>query len=64
MTNQTVYLITRIFSYTFFGYQALFVFDNTANYIYFVKNTLLAKKINLGAGKKQPQMRNRSNNVI
>ena len=46
--DQTVNLITRIFFYIFFDYQALFVFNNATNHLCFAKNTFLAKKMNLG----------------
>ncbi len=54
----------RIFSYAFPNCQALFAFDNVTNHACYTKNTLLAKKMNLGMGRKQPRMRNRFNDII
>ena len=64
MTNQTINLATRIFPYAFPNCQAIFAFDNTANHICYVENTLLAKKMNLGVSRKQSQIRDGFNNAI
>lgn len=52
MTDQIVNLVTQIFSYVFLVYQAFFAFYNSANHVYFIKNTFLAKKINLNISEK------------
>lgn len=57
MTDQTVNLATRIFPYAYPGCQALFAFDNASNHACFAENALLARKMNLGVGGKQPRMR-------
>lgn len=64
MTEQTINLATRIFSYAFSNCQAFFVFDNAANHACYTENTLLAKKINLGVGGKHLRIRNEFNNTI
>ena len=64
MTDQTVNLTTRIFPYAFPDCQALFAFDNAANHACFAENALLAKKMNLGVGGKQPRMRDGFNDAI
>ena len=64
MTNQIVNLVTRIFFYVFSNCQAFFAFDNTTNHTFYAKNTLLAKKMNLGVGEKQLKMRDEFNNAI
>ena len=64
MTDQTVNLATRIFLYAFPGCQALFAFDNASNHACFAEDTLLAKKMNLGVGGKQPCMRKDYNSAI
>lgn len=53
MIDQMVNLATRIFLYTFFNCQTVFVFDNNTNHAYYVKNTLLIKIINLNIDGKQ-----------
>lgn len=63
MTDQTVNLAARIFPYMFPNNQALFTFDNAANHTLFAKNAILAKKINLRVGRKQPWMKNSFNNA-
>ena len=57
ITDQTINLAIRIFPYAFPDCQALFAFDNSANHTCFAENALLAKRINLGLGGKQPRMR-------
>ena len=64
MTDQTVNLATRIFPYVFPNCQALFAFDNATNHAYFAENALQAKKMNLGMGGKQPQIRDGFNDAI
>lgn len=63
MTDQTVNLATWIFPYAYPDCQALFAFDNASNHACFAENALLAKKMNLGVGGKQPQMRDGYNSV-
>ena len=58
MTDQTVNLAARIFPYAFPDCQALFAFDNAANHACFAEDALLARRINLRVGGKQPRMRN------
>lgn len=50
--DQTVNLVTRIFSYRFFDYKAFFTFDNAANHTYFETNSFVAKKLNLDIDRK------------
>lgn len=57
MTDQTINIATRIFPYAFPVCQALFAFDNASNHACFAENALLAKKMNLGTGRKQPRLR-------
>lgn len=57
MTDQTVNIATRIFPYAFPDCQALFAFDNASNHACFAEDALLAKKMNLGTGGKQPRLR-------
>ena len=64
MIDQIVYLSTRIFLYAFPDCQALFAFDNAANHAFYAENALLAKKMNLGVGGKQPRMRDGFNDAI
>lgn len=64
MTDQTVNLATRIFSYAYPNCQALFAFDNASNHACFAENALLAKKMNLGMGGKQPRMKDGFNDLI
>lgn len=64
MTDQTVNLATRIFPYAFSDCQALFAFDNAANHACYAENALLAKKMNLSVGGKQPRMRDGFNDAI
>ncbi len=64
MTDHTVNLRTRIFSYTFLNRQAFFTFDNAVNHACYMENVFLAKKMNLSVDEKQLRMRNRFNNVI
>ena len=64
MTDQKVNLATQNFFYAILDCEAFFAFDNAANYAFFAENAFLAKKMNLGVGKKQARMRNRFNNAI
>lgn len=64
MTDQTINLATRIFPYAYPGCQALFAFDNASNHACFAENALLARKMNLGAGGKQPVMRDGYHSTI
>ena len=50
--DQTINLITRIFSYAFLAYKTLLTFDNTTNYVCFIENALLIKKMNMDIGRK------------
>ena len=63
MTDQTVNLAARIFPYVFPDCQALFAFDNAANHACFAEDALLARRMNLGVGGKQPWMKNGFNNA-
>ena len=63
MTDQTINLAIRIFPYAYPGCQALFAFDNASNHACFAENALLARKMNLGVGGKQPQMRDGFNDA-
>lgn len=47
MIDKIVNFITQIFPYAFFDRQTFFIFDNIANRTCSIKNTVLAKKINL-----------------
>ena len=63
MTDQTINLVTQTFLYIYPRCPTLFVFDNASNHAYFVENTLLTRKMNLSVDEKQPQMRDRFNNI-
>ncbi|CCI41894.1 unnamed protein product [Albugo candida] len=50
-----------IFNAQFLGSQALFAFDNATSHAAFAGDALVAKRMNLGPGGKQPKMRNELN---
>ena len=54
---QTLQIAMPIFQYAFPGCQALFAFDNASNHRYFAPDALLASKIFLNPGGKQPRKR-------
>lgn len=47
MINQIVNLVIRIYFNVFPNFEEFFVYNNIADYTYFVKHTFLLKKINL-----------------
>jgi hypothetical protein len=57
MVDHTLRIALPIFRYAFPGCQALFAFDNAANHCSFKHDALVAHKMNLSPGGKQPKMR-------
>lgn len=57
MVDQAINVALPIFNRAFPGCTALFAFDNAANHCSFAPDALIATKMNLGPGGKQPIMR-------
>lgn len=57
MVEHAVRVALPIFRYAFPGCQALFAFDNASNHCSFSENALVASRMNLNPGGKQPVMR-------
>lgn len=57
MVKQTL-AVARLFNFIFPQCQGLFAFDNAASHSAFSPDALVASKMNLRAGGKQPKMRN------
>jgi hypothetical protein len=56
MADQATQIAAKIFPYAFPGCQALFEFDNASNHSCFAHNALVASRMNLNPGGKQPLM--------
>jgi hypothetical protein len=57
MVDHTLRIVLPIFRYAFPGCQALFALDNAANHCSFKHDAVVAHKMNLSPGGKQPKMR-------
>lgn len=57
MIEHTIRVALPIFHYAFPGCQALFAFDNASNHCAFSDKALVASKMNLNPGGRQPHMR-------
>jgi hypothetical protein len=56
MADETTQIVAKVFPYAFPGCQALFAFDNALNHSCFAHNALVASRMNLNPGGKQPLM--------
>jgi hypothetical protein len=56
MLKHTKEIVIPILIYAFFNYQAIFAFNNSSNHYSFAPDALLASRINLFLGGKQPEM--------
>ena len=63
MVDHAVKEVALIFPYAFPGCQALFAFDNASSHCCFAEDALIASKMNLSPGGKQPLMRNTINSL-
>lgn len=63
MVDQVVRISIYMFSYIYLGCQTLFVFDNSSNHSYYVKDTFLVGNRNLDPGKKQLILHNEFNHT-
>ncbi len=56
MLKHTKEIVIPIFNYAFPNCQASFAFDNSSNHSSFAPDALLATRMNLSSGGKQPKM--------
>jgi hypothetical protein len=57
MLKHTKEIVIPIFNYAYPDFKALFAFDNLSNHSSFAPDALLASRMNLNPGGKQPKMR-------